>query len=637
VSSILSPRREIGEFKKRYKWMALVVLAGFTVLLGRIVQLQLIEYDKWASNARDNITKTVTLPATRGIIRDTNGRIVATNRPAYTVYVVPQLLAPGDVKRIAELMGLAPDARARLEERLSRIPAHRRLQQVQVFTDIDRDQLAALETHSSELPGLDVVATPVRTYPYGKLGAHTVGYLNEVSAEDLEALADHGYRAGELLGRTGVERAFESYLRGKRGFVRVLVNARGERMNTASARELHTETRREDPIPGRDLSVTLDMDLMRSVERAFRGHPSGAVVVLDAQSGEVRALYSKPAYDLNEMSARLSQARFQELMDDPFRPLIDKTVYESYFPGSTFKPFSALAALGDDVLDPATRVDCPGFYELGKRRFRCTHAHGEVDMKTAIVRSCNVYFWKLAEQVGLDRIHRYAREFGFGRPTGIGINSEASGFVPNREWYRKRHDNRFRIGFTLNTAIGQGNTRATVLQLALAYGAMANGGTLNVPQLVEAVTAPDGKVIERFQPRVRRRVAVDEALLSYVREGLYGVANDKKGTAFDARIAGGVAVAGKTGTAQVARGPLREGEDPRRAWYFRRDHAWFAGYAPAKDPRIVVVALVEHGGAGGKTAAPIAMQVIQEYLGPMTAAAGGPSEVVASRGRKKRR
>jgi penicillin-binding protein 2 len=635
VSTLLSPRREVGEFRKRYKWMALVVLAGFTVVLGRMVQLQLVEHDRWAAIARANITKTVTLPATRGVIRDTNGRIVATNRPSYAVYVVPQLLAPGDVQRIADLMELEDDARGRLEERLARIPAHRRLQQIQVFTDIGRDQLASLETHSAELPGVDVVATPVRAYPYAHLGSHAVGYLNEVSAEDLEALAEHGYRAGELLGRTGVERAFESYLRGKRGFMRVLVNARGEPMDTATARTIDARTQREEPIPGRDLTLTLDMDLMRSVERAFRGHPSGAVVVLEAETGEIRALYSKPSVDLNEMSGRLAPERFRELMDNPFRPLIDKAIYESYFPGSTFKPVTALAALVDDVLEPSTRFDCPGFYELGKRRFRCTHAHGEVDMKTAIVRSCNVYFWKLAEQVGLDRIHRYARDLGFGRPSGLGINSEASGFVPNREWYRKRHDNKFRIGFTLNTAIGQGNTRATLLQLALAYGALANGGRLNVPQLVEAVTTPDGNVLERFQPRLRRRIAAAPEHLSLLREGLVGVVNDKKGTAFDARVQGGITVAGKTGTAQVARGPVREGEDPRRAWYFRRDHAWFAGYAPADDPRVVVVVLVEHGGAGGKTAAPIATQVIQEYLGAMTASTGASTGAVVAHGRRR--
>jgi penicillin-binding protein 2 len=635
VNSLLSPRREIGEFRKRYKWMALVVLLAFIVISGRMVQLQLIEQDKWAKNARDNITKTVVLPATRGVIRDTNGRIAATNRPSYGVYVVPQLLGPGDVGRIAGLMGLDPEARARFEERIASVPLHRRLQQVQAFTDISREQLASLETHSSELPGMDVVATPVRTYPYAHLGSHALGYLNEVSADDLASLAEHGYRAGELIGRTGIERAFESYLRGKRGFVRVLVDARGERMDGTQARALQGETMRQDPVPGRDLTIALDMDLMRTVERAFRGHPSGSAVVVEAATGKVRALYSKPAVDLNEMSGRLSGARYAELRDNPFRPLIDKTVYESYFPGSTFKPFTALSALGDGVADGSLRVDCPGFYELGKRRFRCTHAHGEVEMKAAIVRSCNVYFWKLAEQVGLDRIHKYAREFGFGRPTGIGINSEASGFVPNREWYRKQHDNRFRIGFTLNTAIGQGNTRATVLQLALAYAALANGGVLHVPQLVEAVTAPDGTVIERFQPRVRRHVQASPEHLALIKEGLHGVANDKKGTAFDARISGGVPVAGKTGTAQVSRGPVREGEDPRRAWYFRRDHAWFAGYAPADDPRIVVVVLVEHGGAGGKTAAPIAMQIVQEYLAPAASAPAGSTAVVATRRRRK--
>ncbi|MFW6050984.1 MAG: penicillin-binding protein 2 [Myxococcota bacterium] len=633
---LLSPRREIGEFRKRYKWMALFATAVFLLLGARIAQLQLLERDHWSAVAQENITKTITLPATRGVVRDANGRIVAANRPSYTVYVTPQLMLPGDAQRVAELMGLGPEELAALEERLERVPPHRRLHQIEMFSDISREQLAALETHSTELAGVDVVAVPVRQYPYRHLGAHAVGYLNEVSAEDLERLEGQGYRSGDFVGRTGIERAWEGYLRGRRGFERVLVDARGERVegevDAPRSGEMH-----RDPVPGRDLAVTLDMDLMRVVERAFRGHPSGGVVVVETDTGRVRALYSKPSYDLGEMSGHLTHTRFQEMVEDPFRPLIDKTLYESYFPGSIFKPVSALAALGDEVLDPSDRVDCPGYYELGNRKFRCTHAHGEVDLEAAIVGSCNVYFWKLAEQVGMDRLHKYAKMVGLGLPTGIGINTEASGFIPTREWYRKRNDNRFRIGFTLNTAIGQGNTRTTLIQMAMAYAAIANGGVLYVPQLVTEVTAPDGSLIERFGPRVRRNVDVDPAHLEYVRAGMQGVVNDPDGTAYDARVPGGVSVAGKTGTAEVARRPLREGEDPRRAWYYRRDHAWFAGFAPADDPRIAVVVLVEHGGAGGKTAAPIAMQIVQEYLGPEVAAASeADSEVLAARGRRGR-
>ncbi len=630
--NLLSQRREVGEFKKRYKWMALAVIAAFAVLMGRAIQLQVIEGEHWSTIARENITKTITVPATRGIVRDTNDRVIAENRPAYNVYITPQLLDPEtDAAKLAELMGLDAEARAAFERKLEQVPAHRRTHQIEMFKEITRDQLAALETHATDLPGVDVVAVPVRTYPYGHLGAHAVGYLNEVSAEDLERLAEQGYRGGDSVGRTGVERSWESYLRGRDGFRRVLVDVHGSAARAADATSRSEQETRRDAVPGRDLTLTLDMDLMRSIDRAFRGHPSGAAVVVDVRTGRVRALYSKPAFDLNEMSGRLTRDRYVELEEDPFRPLIDKTIYESYYPGSTFKPVSALAALGDGILDETARVDCPGFYELGGRRFRCGSVHGDTDMRRALVQSCNVFFWKLAEQVGMDRLNRYARELGLGAPTGIGINSEASGFVPTRAWYEER-GYRFMVGYTLNTAIGQGNTRVTLLQLAMAYAAIANGGTLYVPQVVEQVRSPDGRVVEELEPRIRRRVEVPREHLAYVVEGLYGVVNDPSGTAFDARVEGGVPVAGKTGTAQVARRRPREGEDPNRAWYFSRDHAWFAGFAPAGDPQVAIVVLIEHGGGGGRYAAPIATQILQEYLGGELAAGPGPGTVLARGG-----
>jgi penicillin-binding protein 2 len=235
-------------------------------------------------------------------------------------------------------------------------------------------------------------------------------------------------------------------------------------------------------------------------------------------------------------------------------------------------------------------------------------------MHDALMESCNVYFYRLAEQVGIDRIASYAREFGLGQPTGIGINTEASGFVPTRDWYAKSHDNHFHVGFSLNTAIGQGDTRVTLVQLAMVYAALANGGTLYIPQLVEKVEQADGRVVQEFAPRVRRQIPIDAAYLSYVRDGLFGVVNNKKGTAYDARIEGGVAVAGKTGTAEVSKRKLTA-DDSAEAWRDLRAHSWFAAFAPAENPELAIVVLVEHGGQGGRYAAPIATQVLQDALG----------------------
>jgi penicillin-binding protein 2 len=269
--------------------------------------------------------------------------------------------------------------------------------------------------------------------------------------------------------------------------------------------------------------------------------------------------------------------------------------------------------LQSGIIDPNARVECTGSYTLGTTRFRCTSVHGEVDLRQALVQSCNVYFYRLAEQVGLDRLARLAGDFGLGRRTGIGINAETPGFIPTRSWY-ERVGRRFRLGYALNTGIGQGDVRVTLTQLAMVYAAIANGGTLYVPQIVQRVSGPDGTVVEEFEPRVRRRVHVDPEHLALVIDGLYGVVNDPSGTAYDVRVADGVSVAGKTGTAQVSH-RARPDEDPQRAWYYNRAHAWFAGFAPAQSPEVAIVVLVEHGGAGGRQAAPIAMNILQEYLG----------------------
>ena len=639
--SLLSVRREVGEFKKRYKWMALVVVLTFAALLTRMIQLQLVEHEHYAAIARENITRTITMPATRGVIRDTGGRVVATNRAAYNVYLTPQYLAESDLPQLAELMGLDEDAEALLTERITGVPEHRRAHQIRVFSDITRDQLAAIETHQHDLcsragtaarpvrlPCIHTLAEPVRTYPFGQLGAHAVGYLNEITGEELARLREAGYRLGDRVGRTGIERAWESYLRGRRGYRRVSVDVRGRQIEGTAPGD-GRPTRRE-PVAGRDLQLTLDMELMRIIARAFSGRPSGAVVVADVRTGAIRALYSKPSYDLTAFTRGLSHARYAELRDDPFRPLIDKTIYESWFPGSTFKPFAALAALENSVITPEHRVECEGSLELGNRTFHCNGVHGDVNLREAMVQSCNVYFYSLAQQLEQDELAHLAGDFGLGRRTGIGINAEASGFIPTRGWYESI-GRRFRLGYTLNTAIGQGDTRTNLVQLAMAYAAMANGGTLYVPQIVERVTSPGGEVAEIFEPRVRRRVHVSQEHLALVIDGMYGAVNDQTGTAYGAYQAGSrtVSIAGKTGTAQVT-ARVRPGDPTRGAW-FNRAHAWFAGFAPAEDPEVAIVVLVEHGGGGGSNAAPIAVNVLEEYLGGESSTARGPARQDGSR------
>jgi penicillin-binding protein 2 len=608
----LSQRREVGEFRKRYRWMALFVVLVFGGIIIRVAQVQLFQRDRWSGIAQQNITKTLELPATRGVIRDIAGRVVASNRPSYDVYATPRLLQPEDVDRIASLMGLSRQERASLQARMDELPANRRTHQLELYSDIDREQLAALETHLAELPALDIVTVPLRDYPYATLGAHLIGYLNEVNAQDLERSPDPStYRPGDRIGRSGLEKRYEPLLKGSRGFRRVVVDARGKALEGTRPDSLEVEMMKK-PVPGHDIQLTIDMGLMEAFDRAFRPHPSGAAVVVDIHTGAIRALYSKPVYDPNEMSSGLSTKRYAELTGDPFRPLIDKTMYETYFPGSTFKVITALAALEDAVVDPMQRVECMGSLKIGRQKFRCNKRHEWVDLYDSIVQSCNVYFWELAEEVGIERITRYAEAFGFADRTGIGVNSEARGFLATREWYIQ-HYGAFRIGYTLNTAIGQGNTRVTVLQLALANAAIANGGTLYVPQVVQNVKAPDGSLSETFEPRIKRDVGVSPQHLDLMRRALRDVVQEESGTAFRARNKDGVAISGKTGTAQVVSRKGRS-EESSSAWYLDRSHGWFAGFAPSDDPQVAFAVLVEHGGSGGASAAPIATMVMQQYL-----------------------
>jgi penicillin-binding protein 2 len=375
------------------------------------------------------------------------------------------------------------------------------------------------------------------------------------------------------------------------------------------------EPRRVEPIPGRDISLTLDIELIESMERAMHGQLAGAAVVVDVRTGRILAMLSKPSFDPNVVSGgqgiKAVSDAYARLYADPLKPTLDKTISAAYPPGSTYKPFTALAGLQDGLVDPHSEIDCRGGFEYGKRYFRCTGVHRHVNLHEAMVQSCNTYFYELGSRISIDRLASIGLDFGFGVKTGIGVNPEARGRMPTRGWYTRRYKEAFRGGFTVLSAIGQGATTVTVLQLGLAYAALANGGTVYQPQVVRSIETSDGTVIQEFPPRVRRIVEVEAAQLGMLKSALTGVTAEKTGTGYAGRIVG-VDLAGKTGTAQVSHVTPRS-VDPNREWYFNRDHAWFAGYAPSGSPEIAIVVLIEHGGGGGKNAVPVAMRVVRDW------------------------
>ncbi len=601
--------------------MRLFVVLTFLVLVGRLVQLQLVNGDEHHEQSLANVIRTVPIPAVRGRVFDSKGRVVSTSAPSHSAVVIPHYFDMGKgFYRLVEFLGFdeeqASSLRARIAERLSDPTDMRRFQQVSVADGINQQQLSAIKAHQDELPGVDVVDVPVRYYPYGAMASHLVGYMNEVSGKDIERykeIVEDPYRSGDRIGRNGIERAHEKALRGVRGWRKRVVDATGLPLSRTETEALLPEPRMQEPRPGHDVVLTIDMALQRIVEQALRGHPSGAAVVMDIDSGRVLAATSKPSYDSNLMTTGLTFEQHEALNDNIFRPRIDKTVYENYFPGSTFKPFSAIAALEEGKITPADVFHCSGFHEFGRRTFRCAKPHGDITLREGIVVSCNVLFFNLAEITGMDKIARYAREFGFGSRTGVGYNSEATGFIPTKAWYAKKFPGQFRRGFTLNAAIGQGNVKATLMQVATAYAAIANGGTVYRPQVVRRIETADGDIVKDFHPEVARRVAVSQGSLDLVMESLVGVVEEEDGTAHGAYSAK-VSVAGKTGTAQVARRSRKQGDDLAKHYYLNRDHAWFAAVAPADAPEIAIVTLIEHGGAGGEHAAPVGVEIANRYF-----------------------
>ena len=623
--SLLAQRPDVGEFRKRFKWMALVVVALMGVIVVKLIVLQVVHHRENAAIAHDNIVHRVTLATSRGVIRDRNGTILAASRESWNVYVVPARLDLDKTwPNLAGMLGLGPIERATLEQRLRdaraddlaalrKDPKHH-IRELIVREDVGRDVVGALETHQGELPAVNWLSVPMRYYPSKELGFHFLGYVNEVNAEDLAVDGNDQLQPGDRIGRSGVERAWERYLRGQRGWRKVILDARGNKRTTKDDLALLDEPREQAPVPGRDVRLTIDADLVASARRAFAGQLAGGVVAVEIKTGRILAIYSKPELDPNDFVAGLTQQRYEGINANPLHPLIDKTMYEAYFPGSTMKPFWAMAALMNHTVTMTNHETCEHIYVLGKTRFKCEGLHGQIALHDAIVHSCNIYFYHLGEKTGLDPMAVLANQFGFGQRTGIGINYEVPGLVPTKAWYSQHYGGQFRLGFTLNAAIGQGNTKVTVLQLAMAYAALANHGTLFAPQVVQSIEGSDGGGTIDFPPRVRRTIPLAPDALHEVLDAMHGVVNDPGGTAYKERSVK-VDVAGKTGTAQVSKVTQKSGIDPHQIWYFNRDHAWFAGFAPYDDPEIAIVVLVEHGGGGGHNAAPIAMRLFDDWFG----------------------
>ena len=601
---LVTARREVPPaFRRRFAIALWAVLVLFGLTLVRLWQLQVTEGEQYRSLSENNRIRLKRVHATRGTILDRRRQVLVDNRPSFDVTLVPEDAhdVPRTIAALTRLLGPeAGDLAAVVAAAANRPP----FEEVILKRDIDWESIVALETHQLELPGVSVQVGPRRTYPFGDAAAHLLGYVGEVSQQELATR--RGYHMGDLIGKAGAERYWEDYLRGIDGGQQVEVDAVGRKLRVLSEVE---ET------PGNTLVLTIDRDLQLAAEHAM-GDRDGAVVALDPRSGEVLAMVSRPAFDPNVFARGIRGAEWRALLEDPKHPLNSKALQGTYPPGSTFKIVMAAAALDEGVINPFTQIFCSGGLFFGNRTFRCWRAggHGSVNVHEALVRSCDVFFYQVGQRLGIDAIAEYAHRLGLGAPTGIGLEHESGGIIPSSAWKRQRFGEPWYAGETLSVAIGQGYVTVTPLQMANLIAAVTNGGIVYRPQFVKQVERPDGPVVLEEAAVPVRQLDFKKSTLLQIRQALSDVVNTSRGTGTKAHLAT-IEVGGKTGTSQV--GVLgaertKQGHMARE----RRDHAWFLAFAPVANPEIAVAVLAEHAGEhGGTAAAPIARAVIAHDFG----------------------
>jgi len=593
----MSWEREVSNphapFQKRIKIAAFLISGGILILLLRLWGLQILEGERLLSLSINNRLRIRPVEAPRGLILDRNGELIVENRASFDLYATPEDIP--DMEEAARLLGeilqVSPEElRQRLSQRQGPPP-----QPLLLRKGIDERTVMAVEEQKIDLPGVSLRVRPVRSYPTGGTAATLLGYVSEVSHAQLESKEFRDFRPGETMGQAGIERRYDAFIRGIDGGEQVEVDARGKVIRLVQ---------RVEPRSGLNLYLTINKRLQRIAEESFRGR-SGALIAMNPSTGEVLAMVSKPSYDPNQFSQRLTPEQWRLLASNPKHPMQNRGLQGQYAPGSIFKLVTALAALEKGAITPDTKFSCNGTFTLGSHTFHDWKkgGHGTLNLRQGIANSCNIYFYNTALKTGIEEITRVARELGLGAPSGIGLGDEARGVIPPLE-ARTRGPGGWYPGNTVMAGIGQGMLTVTPMQILMMVSAIANGGTLYRPWVVRRVETLDFESIEEYGPEIVRKVNIDPDNLAIVREGMQAVVSE--GTGGRAKIRG-LAVGGKTGTAQVIRsgGPLRGDH---------RDHAWFVAFAPADDPQIAVVVLAEHAGFGGAVAAPIAKGVLEAWF-----------------------
>ncbi len=611
MTELRNIQADLSRFRLRVLIIAIVVVVAFGLVAARLVYLQVFRHEDLAEQAESNRTAIVPIVPNRGLILDRNGVVLATNYSAYTLEITPSRVA--DLEQTIDALSKVVDIHPRDRRRFKKLQEESKsFESLPIRTRLTDEEVARFAAQRFHFPGVEIKARLFRNYPFGELASHVIGYIGRINQSEKERIQESedaaNYRGTDYIGKLGVEQSYETQLHGTTGVEEIETSAGGRAVRRLAS---------TPATPGNTVVLSIDIKLQKLVEDLF-GERRGALVALDPKTGEVLAFVSKPTFDPNLFVDGIDQENWQELNESLDKPLLNRALRGTYPPGSTYKPFMALAALETGKRTPQQTIQDPGYFMFGNHRFRDDKegGHGTVDMYKSIVQSCDTYYYVLANDMGVDLMHDELQKFGFGAFTGIDIQGEVRGLLPSTEWKRKAYkrpeQQKWYAGETISLGIGQGYNNFTMLQLALATGVIANDGIKMKPHLVKEVVDVVTRTSRETLREIKAEAIADPKNIAVIRNALVGV--NTEGTGATAFRGAGYVAAGKTGTAQVVAIKQNEKYNAARMAERLRDHALYMAFAPADKPKIALAMVVENAGFGGAMAAPIARRVFDYWL-----------------------
>lgn len=612
--------------RKRSTQIANIIVLCFGIVLLRLYYLQIYKGELYHRFSIENRLRKEILRSPRGMVFSRNKTLIVDNIPRFDAILTRQFLKDKKetLKKIAGILDMKVPV---INKIIKKNSFQARYRPIILKKNISMEEVSKIEMENSSLPGISVETFISREYRDKEVGAHLLGYISEISQEQLPRYKKRdniNYHLGDFIGQFGLEEQLDKSLRGENGYEYVEVDALGRKKRYINTDNLFKGIKGKSPKPGYNVMLTIDEDMQKAGYEALikplkdSTRPKvGSVVAIDVKTGEVLTMVSTPSFDPSQFSRGLTSEYWSSLVNNPEKPLRDRNIQDHFSPGSTFKPFTAIAALEEGIIDGRTKIRCHGSFKFGRRVYRSWKRWGteKVSIEDALKQSCNIFFYKVATDLDIDVLHKYASMFGFGKRTGVNLPREVSGLFPSKEWKLKRNGKVWQKGETLSCSIGQSYVLATTMQLANAYAAIANKGTLFKPYTIKKIFNNAGETIKEFTPQIANKIELKKSTWKYIHKGLYKVVNDPKGTAWWRRGLGNQ-MAGKTGTSQVIRAQSEEQlySKCRDMEYKYRHHGVFVGFAPYDDPQIAVAALVEHGCGGSSAAAPVVERVVNTYM-----------------------